>query len=45
MPSNVITINNHAEIANDDLAYVVPDSKMQELLDLLNKISDKYQDV
>lgn len=45
MPANVITINNHDTIKDDDLAWIVSDSKMEELVELLNKIGDKYQDV
>jgi hypothetical protein len=45
MPANVITINNHDTIKDDGLAWIVSDSKMEELIDLLNKIGDKYQDV
>lgn len=45
MPANVITINATYPIKDDDLAWVVPDSKMEELIELLNKIGDKYQDV
>jgi len=45
MPSNVITINNHDTIKDDDLAWIVSDSKMEELIEILNKIGDKYQDV
>lgn len=45
MPSNVIQINTVCKVEDDDLAWVVPDSKMEELIALLNKIGDKYQDV
>ena len=45
MPANVITINNYRKIEDDDLAWVVSDSKMEKLISLLNKIGDKYQDV
>jgi len=45
MPANVITINNYHKIEDDDLAWVVSDSEMEELINLLTKIGDKYQDI
>ncbi len=45
MPANVIQINPECKVQDDDLAWVVPDSKMEELIEFLNKIGDKYQDV
>jgi len=44
MPSNIISINVETKIKDDDLAWIVGDSKMEELIELLNEIGGKYQD-
>ena len=44
MPSNIITINNWDTLKDDDLAWIVGDSKMGELIKLLNKLGDRYKE-
>jgi len=38
MPSNMISINN-----SDGLTWIVGDSKMDELIEYLDKIGEKYK--
>ena len=37
MPSNLVTINY-----SKDLEWIVPDSRMEELIALINEIGDKH---